>query len=33
MLADYEELRKRMGGAGASRKAAELMTNYLKANQ
>lgn len=30
MLADYEELKIRLGGSGASRKTAELMIAYLK---
>ena len=30
MLSDYEELKLRLGGAGASRKAAELMIFYLR---
>ncbi|HET6228156.1 MAG TPA: lipid-A-disaccharide synthase, partial [Bacteroidia bacterium] len=29
MMSDYEELRKRLGGAGASKKTAELMISYL----
>lgn len=31
LLNDYEELRTKLGGAGASKKAATLMMNYLKA--
>jgi hypothetical protein len=30
MLANYEKLAIRMGNAGASQRAAELMLNYLK---
>lgn len=30
LLTDYEELRAKLGGAGASKKAATLMINYLK---
>lgn len=30
MLSDYEELKLRLGGSGASRKTAELMISYLK---
>lgn len=30
MLSDYEELKARLGGSGASRKTAELMISYLK---
>ena len=32
MLSDYVELKEKLGGSGASKKAAELMIGYLKAD-